>query len=266
MSRILVVATLAALVAGCASLPPPEGRTATTALADTSGTRLGRAVAADVAANPGKTGIHALPEGHAAFAARVLLASAAEKSIDAQYYIWHGDQVGYLLFEALCVTTPSRERPGSGAGASRCYRSSRSIGCSSPAHGPTALMKRLLLLLLPVLFAAAGNAASLPPAAKAEIDALLSRLEASSCTFNRNGTWYPATEAKTHLLRKLKYLENKGAVQSTEQFIELAASSSSTTGQPYLVKCGSGAPVQSGAWLRSQLQGVRSPGREKSPP
>jgi cardiolipin synthase C len=97
----LMVATLAALTTGCATLPPLEGRTATTALADTAGTRLGRAVAADVAANPGKTGIHALPEGHAAFAARVVLAAAAEKSIDAQYYIWHGDQVGYLLFEAL---------------------------------------------------------------------------------------------------------------------------------------------------------------------
>jgi len=27
--------------------------------------------------------------------------AAAEKSLDAQYFIWHGDQVGYLLFEAL---------------------------------------------------------------------------------------------------------------------------------------------------------------------
>jgi len=103
MSRILAfaVTALAALVAGCASLPPLEDRTATTALADTAGTRLGRAVAGDVAANPGKTGIHPLPEGHAAFAARVVFAAAAEKSIDAQYYIWNGDEVGYLLFEAL---------------------------------------------------------------------------------------------------------------------------------------------------------------------
>jgi hypothetical protein len=122
-------------------------------------------------------------------------------------------------------------------------------------------MRRLLLVLLTVTFAAAGNAASLAPAARAEIDALLSRLEASSCTFNRNGTWYPATEARSHLLRKLKYLEDRGAVETTEQFIERAASSSSTTGQPYLVQCGSGAPVQSGTWLRSQLQAVRSPGR-----
>src|SRR5205085_1809203 len=41
------------------------------------------------------------PNPRDTFAARVLLADAAEKSLDAQYYIWHGDQVGYLLFEAL---------------------------------------------------------------------------------------------------------------------------------------------------------------------
>jgi Family of unknown function (DUF5329) len=122
-------------------------------------------------------------------------------------------------------------------------------------------MKRLLLFLLTIIFAAAGNAASLSPAARAEIDALLSRLEASSCTFNRNGTWYPPAEAKSHLLLKLKYLEDRGAVQSAEQFIERAASTSSTTGQPYLVQCGSGAPVQSGTWLLSQLQGMRASGR-----
>jgi putative cardiolipin synthase len=96
-----VVAAFALVVAGCASLPLPEGRTVTTVVTDTGATRLGRAVAADIAANPGKTGIHALTNARDAFATRVLLAAAAEKSIDAQYYIWHGDQVGYLLFEAL---------------------------------------------------------------------------------------------------------------------------------------------------------------------
>jgi putative cardiolipin synthase len=92
---------LAALLAGCASLPALEGRAPSYALADTSETRLAHAVAADVAAHPAQTGIHPLPAGSDAFATRVLLAAAAERSIDAQYYIWHGDQVGYLLFEAL---------------------------------------------------------------------------------------------------------------------------------------------------------------------
>ncbi|MDH5219736.1 MAG: phospholipase D family protein [Betaproteobacteria bacterium] len=96
-----VTAVLATLLAGCASLPSLEGRTPTTALAATDGTQLGRLVAARAAANPSKTGIHPLPDGRDAFAARVLLANAAEKSLDLQYYIWHGDQIGYLLFEAV---------------------------------------------------------------------------------------------------------------------------------------------------------------------
>jgi putative cardiolipin synthase len=93
---------LAGLLGSCAStLPSLAGRTPTTALTDTAETRLGRALAADVAAHPGKTGIHPLLKPRDAFATRVMLALAAEKSLDVQYYIWHGDAVGHLLFEAL---------------------------------------------------------------------------------------------------------------------------------------------------------------------
>ena len=103
MHRLLAFAlavTVAAL-SGCATLPPPQGRMVTTALADTAETRLGRAIAPRVAAQPGKTGIHPMANPRDAFAARVLLAAGAERSLDVQYYIWHGDVVGYLLFEAL---------------------------------------------------------------------------------------------------------------------------------------------------------------------
>jgi hypothetical protein len=104
-------------------------------------------------------------------------------------------------------------------------------------------MRRLLFFLLIFGVAAAGHAAALSPTAQAEIGALLSRLEASSGTFNRKGTWYPPAEAKAHLLRKVKCLEDRGGVQSAEQFIARAGSNGSTTGQPYLVRCGNGAPV-----------------------
>lgn len=126
-------------------------------------------------------------------------------------------------------------------------------------------MQRLLLLLLIYSFAGAGFAASLPPAARAEIDGLLAKLESSSCQFNRNGTWYSAKEAKSHLLRKLKYLEDRGALRSAEQFIEQAASSSSATGEPYLVKCGQEAPVRSGPWMLSALQAMRASGQVGTP-
>ncbi len=86
---------------GCASLPPPQDRVASVALTDTAATRLGGAVASYVTAHPGLSGFRAFPEPHDAFAARGLFAAAAEKSLDAQYFIWNGDEVGYLLFEAL---------------------------------------------------------------------------------------------------------------------------------------------------------------------
>jgi len=97
----LAVFVLLALVSGCASLPSLEGRNETTAITDTAGTALARAVAPLVAAHPAQSGIHPLPIPADAFAARVLLAAAAEKSLDIQYYIWHGDQTGYLLYEAV---------------------------------------------------------------------------------------------------------------------------------------------------------------------
>jgi putative cardiolipin synthase len=99
--RTCVIAGITALATGCAALPSLEGRTETFAVVDATGTRLARAIEPGAARNPGKSGIHALPVPSDAFAARVLLAHAADRSLDVQYYIWHGDQAGYLLFEAL---------------------------------------------------------------------------------------------------------------------------------------------------------------------
>ena len=127
-------------------------------------------------------------------------------------------------------------------------------------------MSRSLLLLLTCCVAIATTAAPLSPAARTEIDGLLMRLVASGCEFNRNGNWYTAAEAKSHLSQKLKYLEDRSMVQTTEQFIEMAASTSSMSGQPYLVRCGNGAPVPSGNWMRSELKDLRSVTRAKSTP
>ena len=84
-----------------APLPSLEGRTVSQALQDTADTAIGRALAESSARHPGLTGLHLLDDGQDAFAARALLARAAERSIDAQYYIWHGDITGTLLFNEL---------------------------------------------------------------------------------------------------------------------------------------------------------------------
>jgi putative cardiolipin synthase len=88
-------------IGGCASLPRSVDRPPSTALTDTGSTRLGRAIAPLAQANAGKTGIHALDNARDAFAARVLLARAAERSLDVQYYIWHADTSGALLAHEL---------------------------------------------------------------------------------------------------------------------------------------------------------------------
>jgi putative cardiolipin synthase len=86
---------------GCASLPPLDKRVASTHLSDTGGTRLGQAIVAAAAAHPGKSGIYPLQIPLDAYAARVALIRAAERTLDLQYYIWHGDTSGYLILDEV---------------------------------------------------------------------------------------------------------------------------------------------------------------------
>lgn len=72
-----------------------------TAMLDTEDTILGRASAELEAANAGLSGVYPLIDAQDAFAARMLLARAAERTLDVQYYIWRQDLTGLLLFEAL---------------------------------------------------------------------------------------------------------------------------------------------------------------------
>jgi putative cardiolipin synthase len=65
-------------------------------------TRLGRSVSPRARLHPGQSGFVELRDGRDAFAARVLLADTAERTLDLQYYIWRNDMSGTLLFAALC--------------------------------------------------------------------------------------------------------------------------------------------------------------------
>ncbi len=85
----------------CGRLPPLGGRTVSGAIRDTETTRLGAALAPLLARNPGVSGIHPLYDARDAFAARYLLAAAAERTLDVQYYIWRKDLSGTLLMKAL---------------------------------------------------------------------------------------------------------------------------------------------------------------------
>jgi uncharacterized protein DUF5329 len=116
--------------------------------------------------------------------------------------------------------------------------------------------------LLALLLCSVPNLSTAAPSAsvQAEIDHLFGYLERSGCRFNRNGTWYAAREASDHLKKKRDYLVRKGLLSTTESFIELAASKSSSSGQPYLVEC-PGAPArESGLWFQDELARYRRGG------
>jgi putative cardiolipin synthase len=100
---VSVVAFLAfiATVNQCNRLPPLAGRTISVAATDTASTRLGKAITPLLAAHPRLSGVYALRDARDAFAARYLLAAAAERTLDVQYYIWRHDLSGTLLMKAL---------------------------------------------------------------------------------------------------------------------------------------------------------------------
>ena len=104
ITRALLVLACVLSLAGCMSLPSLpslEGRVASHALAASGATTIGRAFGPMAAAHPGASGVHALLDGRDAFAARMLLAERAERSLDVQYYIWRSDTTGTLLLDAL---------------------------------------------------------------------------------------------------------------------------------------------------------------------
>src|SRR5690606_31490088 len=66
-----------------------------------NGTVLDRAIAPMTAARPGQTGMLILSDNLDAFAARAATARMAGRSLDLQYYIWHADFTGNLIYNEL---------------------------------------------------------------------------------------------------------------------------------------------------------------------
>jgi putative cardiolipin synthase len=96
----MATATLLAF-AGCASLPENVARPASYAYTDTDDTRLARVRGKEIRRHPGESGFLLLGNGLDAFVARVVLANAADRSIDAQYYLLHSDLTGKLFVDQL---------------------------------------------------------------------------------------------------------------------------------------------------------------------
>jgi hypothetical protein len=115
-------------------------------------------------------------------------------------------------------------------------------------------------ILPAILLVMASSAAVGQPqdAAPREISGLFERLEHSTCQFNRNGSWYDAKQAADHLRQKYDWLLKRHLVTTTESFIDLAASKSSMSGKPYLVRCDGAPAVESSVWFSHELAALRS--------
>lgn len=115
-------------------------------------------------------------------------------------------------------------------------------------------MKRVAMMLLAGLLCAAPAAGSDLEWQK-EVDHLLSYIEQSGCSFDRNGKVYDSAQAREHISKKYDYVKKR--INSTEQFITYAATKSSITGKTYQVTCGD-VTRPSSKWLEEALLNYRN--------
>jgi putative cardiolipin synthase len=88
---------------GCGTLPPGADfpKTVSVALAHPEETRLGGQFAGEARAHGGNSGFRIITLGVEGFLARVQMIDAAERTLDLQYYIFRGDDTGWLVANAL---------------------------------------------------------------------------------------------------------------------------------------------------------------------
>lgn len=96
------VVLIALSLTACESLPKQTWQSSKALdVSEARQTQLGQATAQDIAKHENLTGIFVLSDSRKAFASRALLTEVAEKTIDAQYYIWRNDITGILFLNGL---------------------------------------------------------------------------------------------------------------------------------------------------------------------
>lgn len=119
------------------------------------------------------------------------------------------------------------------------------------------MKRRLCLLGLLGLLAAAVASAAPSPAEQQMIDALIARVATMpDVRFVRNGRDYDARDAARFL--REKYKARGQDVDTAEAFIERIASKSSTSGQPYLIRQADGREQPVAEVLRAELVRLRA--------
>ena len=103
LKYVLLILNISIIVwlSGCQTLPSLKNRTVETHISANNPSKLSYINAPLIAQHPNLSGIYPLDDGGEALVARRALIHAAENSLDVQYYIWHNDTSGQLLFHEL---------------------------------------------------------------------------------------------------------------------------------------------------------------------
>jgi len=114
---------------------------------------------------------------------------------------------------------------------------------------------RTFLLVFALAFLASPHrlTAGAPPAENAKIEALISHLEnLKDATFIRNGRDYDAKTAAKFL--RGKWQANEKKIRTAAEFIAKAATVSSTSGKPYMIRFNDGSEKPCAEYLSAQLK------------
>jgi hypothetical protein len=104
-------------------------------------------------------------------------------------------------------------------------------------------------------------AAEIPTGEKQKIEALIAQVEnLKDATFIRNGSDYDSKLAARFL--RGKWSSNEDEIKSAQDFITKAATGSSTSGKPYLIRFKDGREVTCADYLKAEL-GKLEPPKEK---
>ena len=112
----------------------------------------------------------------------------------------------------------------------------------------------IIIAMLLLVALCSGIAWALSDLETRRIDYLIASVETlNGAKFVRNGKEYDGKKAASHLRLKLKNTADK--VQSAEDFIEICASKSYLSGQPYLIVFPDGKTMPTGEFFRKKLKG-----------
>jgi putative cardiolipin synthase len=101
-TSFMATLALAVLLSGCGTTVDWNyPRTPSSAFADPQSTTVGALFQEAADRHPGQSGFGLLLEGSRAFTARLAMADLAEKTLDAEYYIWDVDKTGRIMADRL---------------------------------------------------------------------------------------------------------------------------------------------------------------------